>query len=118
MRIECVRGDTFQFYTQLLDEATGLPLDLSAGGTVIDMKVRRTQGAATTVFSFSTADSTASVDDAPNGILLISQLASITNDWPVGAFLFDMQVVFPTGETVTVMAGEINVSRDITRTDP
>lgn len=40
---------------------------------------------------------------------------SVTNNWPIGAHNFDLEVTFDTGEVGTVLAGSITVAPDITR---
>jgi hypothetical protein len=103
------QGQTWD--TTLLWEAGGDPVDLT--GWTARMMLRTTAEAASPTVSLSTATSTMTA--ASNGVIGLSYSAISSAAITAATYLYDLEVVNPSGAVRRLMEGRAVVSREITR---
>lgn len=103
------QGQTWD--TEIIWEADGTPVNLS--GWTARMMLRTTAEAASPTVSLSTATSTMTA--LSNGTIGLSYSAISSAAITAATYLYDLEVVNPSGNVRRLMQGRAVVSREITR---
>lgn len=112
LRLDAVRGDSFDLQVTVTDDATGLPVDIT-GWTLMFTVKRAADDAADDDAAAVAVDVTAHTD-AVNGLSTVSLSAAQTAAL-LGVYAWDLQARKPDGTITTVVGGHIEFARDVTR---
>jgi hypothetical protein len=105
--VQIWRNDTWSQVFQIL--ANNVAVNLT--GCVITIQVRKTASASTIDLTLSTADSSITIGGASNNQITLNKKVTIA----AGSYLYDMNVLFPSGEVKTYVWGSFFVQEDITK---
>ena len=97
--------------TLIWEDSDGNPVDLT--GWTVRMMLRTTAEAASPTVSLSTATSTLTA--ASNGVIGLSYSAISSAAITAATYLYDLEVVNPSGAVRRLIEGRAVVSREITR---
>lgn len=89
----------------------GTPLDLS--GATIRGAIKRTFGAENAI-SFTTANGKAFLD-VPTGFFGLNVKADDTTPLEATSYVYDIEVVLPSGDTTRAMQGKITLTPEVTK---
>lgn len=97
-----------------LQDSAGTPLDLS--GYSARMQIRRTAGACLAIDDLSSEGEAPRIKiDAEAGKILLNFPHDITEKWPTGAMVYDIEITSPSGQITRILQGNLNVSAEVTR---
>lgn len=99
------RGDTWS-QTFLFRQPSGEPVDLT--GATARLHLRDTRDALL-------VDATAYLTlDGPAGALALTVPAQVTQTFPIGKHVFDVELTYPDGTTKSTQTAQLNVIKDVT----
>lgn len=101
------QGSTFQLDVTVTDPATGLQLDLT--GYTARSQARSAYTDADPAFNF-----TCSTPDA-SGLIVLSLTDEATALIPKGVYVYDLEVLAPTGNVYKIIKGKIRVTPEATK---
>jgi hypothetical protein len=101
------RNDSWAQTFAILADTT--PIDLS--GSTILIQVRPTPSSSTIALELSTDDSSISIGSITMNQITLNKIVDV----PAGAYVYDMNVTFPSGEVKTYLWGNFIVSEDISK---
>lgn len=101
------RNDSWMQAFSLL--ADTVPIVLT--GSTIKIQVRKTADAATVELLLTTADSSILIGGVGYNEITLNKVVAIA----AGSYVYDMNVVFPSGEVKTYIHGNFNVQEDVTK---
>jgi len=105
--VQIWRNDTWSQVFQIL--ANNVAVNLT--GCTITIQVRKTASATSIDLTLSTADSTITIGGASSNQITLNKKVTIA----AGSYLYDMNVLFPSGEVKTYVWGSFFVQEDITK---
>jgi hypothetical protein len=105
--VQIWRNDTWSQVFQIL--ANNVAVNLT--GCTITIQVRKTASASSIDLTLSTADSTITIGGASSNQITLNKKVTIA----AGSYLYDMNVLFPSGEVKTYVWGSFFVQEDITK---
>jgi hypothetical protein len=101
------RNDSWaQVFALLADET---PIDLS--GSTILIQVRPTATSSEVALTLSTANSSISIGGVNRNQITLNKIVDVA----AGAYVYDMNVTFPSGEVKTYLWGNFIVTEDISK---
>jgi hypothetical protein len=103
------RGDTFAVVPFQINK-DGLPLNLT--GAIIRMQLRKSPGGTIYLNLTSVSNLGITITNGLNGAFKINEM--ILNLEP-NVYLYDIEIIFPSGEVKTWISGQVTVINDITR---
>jgi hypothetical protein len=101
------RNDSWSQTFAILADTT--PVDLS--GCTILIQVRPTPASSVVALTLSTANSTISIGGVSRNLITLNKIVDVA----AGAYVYDMNVTFPSGEVKTYLWGNFIVSEDISK---
>lgn len=97
-----------------LQDAAGTPLNLA--GYSAQMQIRRTAGACQTIDDLSSEGESPRIKiDAEAGKITLNFSHEITEKWPSGSMVYDIEITSPAGQITRILQGNISVSAEVTR---
>jgi hypothetical protein len=103
------RGDTFAEVPFQINK-DGVPIDLT--GAIIRMQLRKSPGGTIYLNLTSVSNLGITITSEPDGAFKINEM--ILNLEP-NVYLYDIEIIFPSGEVKTWVSGQFTVTNDITR---
>lgn len=101
------RGDSWTQTFAILADTT--PVDLS--GCTILVQVRPTPSSSTVALELTTADSTIGIGGVDYNQITLNKIVNVA----AGAYVYDMNVTFPSGEVKTYLWGNFIVQEDVSK---
>jgi hypothetical protein len=101
------RNDSWSQTFAILADTT--PVDLS--GCTILIQVRPTPASSVVALTLSTANSSISIGGVSRNLITLNKIVDVA----AGAYVYDMNVTFPSGEVKTYLWGNFIVSEDISK---
>jgi hypothetical protein len=105
--VQIWRNDTWAQVFAIL--ANNVAVNLT--GCTITIQIRKTATASSIDLTLSTADSTITIGGASSNQITLNKKVTIA----AGSYLYDMNVLFPSGEVKTYVWGTFFVQEDITK---
>ena len=105
--VQIWRNDTWAQVFAIL--ANNVAVNLT--GCTITIQIRKTATASSIDLTLSTADSTITIGGASSNQITLNKKVTIA----AGSYLYDMNVLFPSGEVKTYVWGSFFVQEDITK---
>jgi hypothetical protein len=102
------QGTTFNNIINLTDDLTNAYVNVS--GYVVRSQMRRSYFSAN-----ASANIICTITDAPNGEITMSMTAANTANLKPGRYLYDLEVVEPSGTVSRILEGIITVTPEVTR---
>lgn len=111
--IELTKGDTERRGFQWITKLNQTPMDLT--DCVISLQVRAGKSSPDVLLELSTVNGLIEITDALQGKWMIEFQPPDTAAFTFNKAVYDMQVVFPSGDTYTVIEGLIIANAEVTR---
>ena len=97
-----------------LQDSAGTPLNLA--GYSAQMQIRRTAGACQTIDDLTSEGEAPRIKiDAKVGKITLNFSHEITEKWPSGSMVYDIEITSPAGQITRILQGSISVSAEVTR---
>ena len=97
-----------------LQDSAGTPINLA--GYSAQMQIRRTAGACQTIDDLSSEGEAPRIKiDAKTGKITLNFSHEITEKWPSGSMVYDIEITSPSGQITRILQGSISVSAEVTR---
>lgn len=97
-----------------LQDSVGTPLNLA--GYSAQMQIRRTAGACQTIDDLTSEGEEPRIKiDADAGKLTLNFPHTVTENWPSGTMVYDVEITSPAGQITRILQGNISVSAEVTR---
>ena len=97
-----------------LQDSVGTPLNLA--GYSAQMQIRRTAGACQTIDDLTSEGESPRIKiDAEAGKITLNFSHEITEKWPSGSMVYDIEITSPAGQITRILQGSISVSAEVTR---
>lgn len=114
-----VRGTRAQDSFQLVDQVSGVPIDLT-GETDIVMRIRTTINAPAVLLELSITNGKLVLTDAATGLVSIDLPSAVTNTFPVNnnkraRYVYDAVIERSVGEYEAAIQGKVVVLPSVTR---
>lgn len=101
------QGSTFQLDVTVTDPATDLPLDLTGYSARSQARAAYTDAAPAFTFTCSAPDA--------QGLIVLTLTDEATAVIPKGVYVYDLEVLAPTGNVYKVIKGKIRVTPEATK---
>lgn len=108
--LEFTQGDLFTISVTFRDKVTKAALDYT--GVIFQAQVRAIPASANVVETFAVNDS-----DAATGTIVFTLIPTQTRRLPVRC-QWDAELLDGDGNPITILAGDVDVPRDVTRIEP